>query len=49
MIESLDVMLWSRKVGTLVSSKKGYKNQICFYFDRVFITQGLDIAPLAYS
>ncbi|MGM9833724.1 MAG: HipA N-terminal domain-containing protein [Candidatus Limisoma sp.] len=49
MIDSLDVMLWGKKVGTLVSTKKGYKNQICFYFDRDFVTLGLDIAPLRAS
>lgn len=49
MIDSLDVMLWGNKVGTLVSTKKGYKNQICFYFDRDFITLGFDIAPLRAS
>ncbi len=32
MIDSLDVFLWNRKVGTLVSTKKGYSRQICFYF-----------------
>lgn len=49
MINCLDVMLWGHKVGTLVSSKKGYKNQICFYFDLDFVKNGLDIAPLRAS
>lgn len=49
MIESLEVMLWGKKVGTLVSAKKGYRSQICFYFDREFIAFGLDIAPLRAS
>lgn len=49
MIESLDVMLWGQKVGTLVSTKKGYQSQICFYYDRDFLTKGLDIAPLRAS
>lgn len=49
MIESLDVMLWGKKVGTLVPSKKGYRSLISFYFDRDFITAGLDIAPLRAS
>lgn len=46
MIESLDVILWNQKVGTLVSSRKGYRSQICFYFDAGFAKSGLDIAPL---
>lgn len=46
MIQSLDVFLWDRKVGTLISSKKGYKHQICFYFDAEYAHKGLDLAPL---
>lgn len=46
MIESLDVMLWGMKVGTLVSIKEGYGNKVCFYFDRAFVSGGYDIAPL---
>lgn len=46
MIESLDVMLWSRKAGTLVASRQGYENRICFYFDDGFVRGGYDIAPL---
>ena len=46
MIQNLDVFLWGRKVGTLVSSKKGYAHQICFYFDGEYAASGLDIAPL---
>lgn len=46
MIESLDVILWNKKVGTLVYSKKGYKDLICFYFDKDYVKTGLDIAPL---
>ncbi len=49
MIESLDVILWGNKVGTLVSSKKGYNRQICFYFDPYFVKTGYDIAPLRAS
>lgn len=49
MIESLDVILWGKKVGTLVSTEKGYHSQICFYFDCDFISTGLDIAPLRAS
>lgn len=45
MIQSLDVIIWGKKVGTLVSAKKGYKNQICFYFDPEFVKHGPDIAP----
>lgn len=46
MIESLDVMLWGRKAGTLVESRSGYRKQICFYFDPEFAKHGYDIAPL---
>lgn len=49
MTESLDVVLWDMKVGTLVASRKGYLSQICFYFDQDFVKSGLDIAPLRAS
>lgn len=49
MIQSLDVILWDKKVGTLVSSKKGYKDQIVFYYDSTFVRSGYDIAPLRAS
>ncbi len=49
MIQSLDVILWDRKAGTLVLSKTGYKEQICFYFNPDFVKSGLDIAPLRAS
>ena len=46
MIESLDVMLWGHKAGTLIATKSGYNTGICFFFDPSFLTTGLDIAPL---
>lgn len=46
MIQNLDVVLWGKKVGILVSSKKGHCQQICFYFDGGYAATGLDIAPL---
>lgn len=46
MIESLDVKLWGKKVGTLISSKKGYGTQVCFYFDSQYLKSGYDVAPL---
>lgn len=46
MIQNLDVVLWGKKVGTLVSAKKGYRQQICFYFDTGYAKSGLDFAPL---
>ena len=49
MIGQLDVMLWGRKVGTLVAGKKGYATQICFYFNPEFVRSGYDIAPLRAS
>ena len=46
MIESLDVMLWGEKVGTLVSSRESHRNKACFYFDPAYVSGGYDIAPL---
>lgn len=46
MVSSLDVLLWGEKVGTLVSTKQGYREQVCFYFDPSYASRGLDIAPL---
>lgn len=46
MIESLDVMLWGRKVGALVAGREKYRERICFYFDREYVRNGYDIAPL---
>lgn len=46
MIESLDVMLWGEKVGTLVSSRENHRNKACFYFDPAYVSDGYDIAPL---
>lgn len=33
MIDTLDVIIWGKKVGTLVSTKSGYENRICFYYE----------------
>ena len=49
MIQNLDVFLWNRKVGTLVTYKERYTEKICFYFDRGFLNSGYDIAPLRAS
>ena len=49
MIKSLDVMLWGRKVGTLVAGREKYRDRICFYFDREYVRNGYDIAPLQAS
>lgn len=46
MIESLDVMLWGRKAGTLAAVGYGRNKRICFYFDPDFVRSGSDIAPL---
>lgn len=46
MIDSLDVMLWDKKVGTLVASQDKYRSKVCFYFDNDFVKNGYDIAPL---
>ena len=34
MIQNLDVFLWNRKVGTLVSYKDKYTEKVCVYYDR---------------
>lgn len=49
MIESLDVFLWDRKVGTLVASREGHRSKACFYFDSDYVHDGYDIAPLRAS
>lgn len=49
MIQNLDVYLWNRKVGSLVTYKERYSEKICFYFDRAFLASGYDIAPLRAS
>ncbi len=46
MTDTLDVMLWGRKAGTLVAVRDGYRTRVCFYFDRDFARSGYDIAPL---
>ena len=46
MLNSLDVIIWDKKVGTLVFVKNGYKEQICFYYDPDYVKNGIDIAPL---
>lgn len=46
MIERLDVVLWGNKIGTLISSPKGYGQQICFYFDPGYAKEGVDISQL---
>ena len=49
MIQNLDVFLWNRKVGSLVTYKERYTEKICFYFDHGFLKYGYDIAPLRAS
>lgn len=49
MINSLDVYIWSHKVGTLIAYKQKYVSKSCFYFDADFIKGNLDIAPLRAS
>lgn len=49
MIQTLDVILWNQKVGTLVTYKEKYSEKICFYFDHDFIKNGYEIAPLRAS
>ncbi len=46
MIESLDVILWGEKVGTLVSSREQRSDKVCFYFDPDYVQGGYDLAPL---
>ena len=49
MIQNLDVYLWGRKAGSLVTYKERYAEKICFYFDPAFLSAGYDIAPLRAS
>lgn len=49
MIQHLDVFLWGRKAGSLVAYKERYAEKVCFYFDRDFLGNGWDIAPLRAS
>ncbi|HIX87292.1 MAG TPA: type II toxin-antitoxin system HipA family toxin [Candidatus Parabacteroides intestinigallinarum] len=49
MIQNLNVFLWNRKVGSLVTYKERYAEKVCFYFDRDFLDSGYDIAPLRAS
>ncbi len=49
MIKSLDVIIWGKKAGTLISPKTGYGEKILFYFDPDFTKNGWDIAPLRAS
>ena len=46
MIASLDVILWGRKVGTLVSNREAHRNKAYFYFDMDYVRDGYDVAPL---
>lgn len=46
MIESINVILWDKKIGALVANRKGYRNKNCFYFDSNYVRDGYDIAPL---
>lgn len=49
MIDHLDVMIWGRKAGTLIASKRGRTPQICFYYAPEFVETGFEIAPLTAS
>ena len=49
MIQTLDVFLWTQKVGSLVTYKDKYNENVCFYYDVEFLKKGLDIAPLRAS
>ena len=49
MIQNLNIFLWNRKVGSLVTYKERYAEKVCFYFDRDFLDSGYDIAPLRAS
>ncbi len=46
MIERLDVFMWGNRIGSLVSSKKGYREQIFFYFDAEYVKKGVNAFPL---
>lgn len=44
MIDTINVYLWGRKVGTLASSPDN--NNVCFYYDAAYVKDGYEIAPL---
>ncbi len=46
MLDKINVYIWGRKAGYLVSARDGYRMRICFYFDADFAKDGWDIAPL---
>lgn len=46
MITTLDVMLWNRRVGTLVETPQPRGSLICFYFDPAYLNGGYDLSPL---
>lgn len=46
MIDSLDVFLWGRRIGTLVAQGRGRSDKVCFYFDPEYARTGMDISPL---
>lgn len=46
MIDKLDVYIWDKRIGSLISSKQGYKNLICFYHDPSARQYGYEISPL---
>ncbi|MCD8304597.1 MAG: type II toxin-antitoxin system HipA family toxin [Prevotellaceae bacterium] len=49
MIQSLDVHLWGRRVGTLVAYEQHHVTKTCFYFDEPYVRDGYDLAPLRAS
>ncbi len=49
MIQTLDVYLWNQKVGSLIAYKEKYNEKVCFYFDKEYLHNGYDIAPLRAS
>lgn len=49
MIEHLEVRLWGRVVGTLVSYVERFKDKALFYFDTEYLKDGYDISPLQAS
>lgn len=49
MIKNLDVYMWEHKVGTLVAYTERFTEKACFYYDKDFVNENLDIAPLCAS
>lgn len=42
MIQTLDVFLWNKKVGSLMTYKERHNEKACFYYDNEFLKKWID-------